>query len=72
MNALTQQERRVAEGVFWGRSNREIAITLAVSEKTVEKHLNHIFRKLGFTSRSQVAVYISHGGGRADPVAAAL
>ena len=34
------------------QSNREIATTLVLSEKTVERHLSHIFAKLQVSSRS--------------------
>jgi DNA-binding CsgD family transcriptional regulator len=52
---LTASERRVAELVSQGLSNREVASALFVSAKTVEFHLRNIFRKLGVRSRTELA-----------------
>ena len=52
---LTAAERRVAELVGQGLSNREVASALFVSAKTVEFHLRNIFRKLGVRSRTELA-----------------
>jgi DNA-binding NarL/FixJ family response regulator len=38
-----------------GRSNREIAAELYVTQKTVEFHLRHVYAKLGVRSRTQLA-----------------
>jgi DNA-binding CsgD family transcriptional regulator/tetratricopeptide (TPR) repeat protein len=54
---LTRRERDVAGLIAAGRSNREIASELVISEGTVEVHVKHILSKLGFRSRSQVAVW---------------
>jgi DNA-binding NarL/FixJ family response regulator len=53
--ALTPSERRVAALVARGRTNREVAAELVLSEKTVESHLSHVYRKLGVRSRSELA-----------------
>jgi len=53
--ALTPSERRVAELAAAGRSNREIAQELYVTEKTVEGHLSHSYDKLGIRSRAGLA-----------------
>jgi DNA-binding NarL/FixJ family response regulator len=45
-----------------GRSNREIAAALVISEKTVGRHLAHILTKLGVASRTAAAAY-AHGHG---------
>ena len=54
-DSLTPSERRVAELAASGGSNRQIAQTLFVTEKTVESHLGRSFRKLDISSRRQLA-----------------
>jgi DNA-binding CsgD family transcriptional regulator len=56
---LTRRERQIARLVALGRSNREVAEELVVGVRTVETHLEHIFRKLEVQTRSQVAVWAS-------------
>jgi DNA-binding NarL/FixJ family response regulator len=56
-HVLTNREREVARLVAAGRSNREIADTLIITEGTVEVHVKHILSKLGLRSRSQVAAW---------------
>jgi len=53
--ALTAAERRVAELAAAGRSNKEIASELFVTENTVETHLKHVYGKLGVRSRIALA-----------------
>jgi DNA-binding CsgD family transcriptional regulator len=53
-DSLTPSERRVVELAAAGGTNREIAQTLFVTEKTVETHLGRAFRKLDITSRRQL------------------
>jgi DNA-binding CsgD family transcriptional regulator len=56
VNALTPAERRVAEMAANGElTNRAIAQSLFVTEKTVELHLRSAYRKLGIRSRFQLA-----------------
>ena len=52
---LTAAERRVAELVAEGRTNREVAAALFLGERTVETHLTHIYAKLGVRSRTELA-----------------
>ncbi|MGZ4232893.1 MAG: helix-turn-helix transcriptional regulator [Solirubrobacteraceae bacterium] len=52
--SLTPSERRVVELAAAGGTNREIAQTLFVTEKTVETHLGRAFRKLNVSSRRQL------------------
>jgi DNA-binding CsgD family transcriptional regulator len=52
--SLTPSERRVAELIAGGLSNREAAQSLFVTEKTIETHLSHVYRKLGIHSRAQL------------------
>jgi DNA-binding CsgD family transcriptional regulator len=54
---LTARETEVLALVAQGKSNRAIATELCISEKTVASHLNHIFTKLGLSSRSAATAY---------------
>jgi DNA-binding CsgD family transcriptional regulator/type II secretory pathway predicted ATPase ExeA len=53
--SLSRRERAIVALVAEGKSNRAIATSLAISEKTVEGHLTTIFEKLGFRSRTELA-----------------
>jgi DNA-binding CsgD family transcriptional regulator/tetratricopeptide (TPR) repeat protein len=55
VESLTPSELRVAELAAEGPTNREIAQTLFITAKTVEVHLSSVYRKLGISSRSQLA-----------------
>jgi DNA-binding CsgD family transcriptional regulator len=52
---LTPTERRVADLIAQGRSNREVARAMYVTENTVQTHARHIFQKLGVRSRTELA-----------------
>jgi DNA-binding CsgD family transcriptional regulator len=52
---LTAREREVLELVAAGRSNRQIAETLYITEKTASVHVSNILRKLGVASRGEAA-----------------
>lgn len=54
---LTERQTEVLRLVAAGRSNREIARDLHLSEKTVARHLSNIFLALGVTSRTAAAAY---------------
>lgn len=54
---LTDRERDVATCVAQGMSNKEIARALSIAGKTVEMHVGGCLGKLGFSSRSQLAVW---------------
>jgi DNA-binding CsgD family transcriptional regulator len=54
---LSARESEVAALVAQGLSNRAIAATLFVSERTVENHVSNSLRKLGFSSRSAIAAW---------------
>jgi DNA-binding CsgD family transcriptional regulator len=56
---LTAAESRVAALVAEGRTNREVAAALFVTDRTVEFHLTHIYRKLGVRSRAELARKLS-------------
>ncbi|MGA9532083.1 MAG: response regulator transcription factor, partial [Anaerolineales bacterium] len=54
--ALTKREKQVLRCVVDGKTNAEIGQDLGISEKTVEKHLEHVFSKLDVSSRVEAAV----------------
>ena len=56
--SLTPSERRVAELAAQGQSNRDIAQTLFVTEKTIETHLGHVYDKLGVRSRHKLGAVL--------------
>ncbi|MGH2534205.1 MAG: helix-turn-helix transcriptional regulator [Thermomicrobiales bacterium] len=63
---LTERERDVAALIARGKSNREIAADLFVSERTVATHVGNILAKLGHSSRTQVALW-AQAKGLTDP-----
>ncbi|HTS97284.1 MAG TPA: response regulator transcription factor [Streptosporangiaceae bacterium] len=56
IGALTGREREVLAQIAGGRSNREIARLLRVSEKTVKTHVSSVLAKLGVADRTQAAL----------------
>ena len=56
-HGLSPREREVLRLVATGRSNREIATALVVSEHTVARHLQNVFAKLGVSSRTAASAY---------------
>ena len=56
---LSPQEERVLALVAEGKTNKEIAVSLNLSEKTVGHYLENIFQKLQVTRRAQAAVYFT-------------
>ncbi|MCL2583899.1 MAG: LuxR C-terminal-related transcriptional regulator [Streptosporangiales bacterium] len=55
---LTSREREIAALVAEGLSNREIAAKLVISKRTVDAHVEHIFGKLGLSSRVQLTLWL--------------
>jgi DNA-binding CsgD family transcriptional regulator/tetratricopeptide (TPR) repeat protein len=67
---LTRRERDTAALVAHGKSNRAIARALGIGERTVESHVAGALSKLGFTSRSQLAVWaVAQGLAAPEPAA---
>jgi NarL family two-component system response regulator LiaR len=60
--SLTQRELEVVRLVAQGKSNREIAQSLVISEKTAKAHISNILGKLGLEDRTQMAIYAFRNG----------
>jgi DNA-binding NarL/FixJ family response regulator len=61
-SGLTEREGDVLRELAQGRSNREIARALVVSEKTVKTHVSNILLKLGVQDRTQAALWAVRNG----------
>ncbi len=57
-----EREREVAALIAQGKASREIAESLVVNSRTIEKHIENILSKLGFTSRAQIAAWAIEKG----------
>ncbi len=58
LDKLTEREAQTALLVCEGRSNKEIAVHLDITERTVKNHLTHIFEKLGVSDRLSLAILL--------------
>ncbi len=58
-DALSEREREIADLVAEGRSNKQVAATLFLSDRTVEYHLSAVYRKLGVRSRTELAATLA-------------
>jgi DNA-binding CsgD family transcriptional regulator len=56
-DGLTERERDVAALITQGKTNRQIAEALVLSERTVQVHITNMLGKLGFSSRAQIAAW---------------
>ncbi len=62
---LTEREREILSWVATGRSNEEIAGELVVAVSTVDRHITHLYGKLGLRNRAEATAYaLKHGLGR--------
>lgn len=59
IEGMSPSERRVAELVADGRTNRDIAAALFLTERTVASHLTHVYAKLGVRSRTELARFVA-------------
>ena len=60
LDALSPAEFRVADAVAGGLTNRQVAAALLISVKTVDFHLQQMYRKLGIRSRTELAVRMTN------------
>lgn len=61
-DVLTARQLEVLYWVMEGMTNKEIAVILTIAEHTVEKHMDHIFERLGVRGRVRVAVLAVQAG----------
>lgn len=66
LEALTEQERRILDLIGAGKTNRQIAQELYLSEKTVKNYVSSMLAKLGLTSRTQAAIFAVKNTPRSD------
>jgi LuxR family maltose regulon positive regulatory protein len=59
---LTPRERDMLSGLLTGKSNRELAEEMFISEYTVKRHLSNLYTKLGVSSRAQAIAFFSNRG----------
>jgi DNA-binding NarL/FixJ family response regulator len=64
LDQLTDQERRILELIGQGLTNRQIASTLFLAEKTVKNYVSNLLVKLGMSWRTEAAAYIARVGER--------
>jgi DNA-binding NarL/FixJ family response regulator len=74
VTAITLREVEVLDLVAQGLHNKEVAQRLGLSTRTIETHLEHIFAKLGVSSRTEAVTlaltrHLLHAGGAANPSA---
>ena len=62
LEQLSPREREILRGIARGASTKEIARELGIAETTVKIHVQHVLRKLGFSSRVQAAVAATEHG----------
>jgi len=58
---LTQREQEIVDLLVLGKSNKEMADRLCLSGDTIKAHLQHIFRKVGVSSRLEAVVFLLTG-----------
>lgn len=63
LSALTSREKAVAELVAAGKSNKEVARDLDITERTVKAHLSAVFEKLNVRDRLQLVLVLSNKSG---------
>lgn len=62
ISGLTPREREILDLVAQGKTNREIAMDLTLSERTVKTHISNILSKLQLHDRTQAALYAARHG----------
>ncbi len=63
---LSKRQQQVVELLLEGKSNKQIALALGISESTVEFHLRNIYEKLGVHSRTEAILKLGHSTGQSQ------
>lgn len=66
LSDLTLREMEILEYLLEGHTNRAIAATMCISEKTVEFHLNRIYTKIGMRTRMLAGMWALQQGLRTE------
>lgn len=66
IHSLTEREKEICRLIAGGATNPQIAQTLFLSRKTVERHVSNIFSKLGLKNRAELAARVAAAGADAD------
>jgi two-component system, NarL family, nitrate/nitrite response regulator NarL len=61
---LTQRQIQVLRGICEGKTNKQIALELGLSEKTIKAHVTAIFKALGVVNRTQAVLFAQRAGVR--------
>jgi len=64
LNTLSARQREIASLIAAGEPNKAISSHLSITEKTVKAHLTAIFRKVGVSGRTQLALFVSQDNSR--------
>ncbi|HZT64495.1 MAG TPA: response regulator transcription factor [Acidimicrobiales bacterium] len=67
LGRLTEQERRILDLIAEGRTNRQIADSMFLAEKTVKNYVSNLLAKLGMHRRTEAAVYAARLAERRGP-----
>lgn len=62
LSDLTEREMEILQFLLAGRTNKAIAATMSISEKTVEFHLNKIYTKIGMRTRMLAGMWAMQQG----------
>jgi len=62
LSDLTPRETEILQLVLLGRTNKAIAVQICITEKTVEFHLDHIYKKVGVHTRLLVGIWAIQQG----------
>ena len=65
-SSLSPQERRILDHISEGRTNKQIAEAMFISEKTVKNYITSLLAKLQMTSRTEAAVYAARHEGKSE------